>query len=45
MKENAHQGYWNGAFYPLGYRLVEVEKRGTKIKKALPIDPIELGRY
>jgi len=26
MKENARQGFWNGATCPLGYRLVEVEK-------------------
>ncbi len=33
MKENARQGFWNGAICPLGYKLEEVEKRGTKIKK------------
>jgi hypothetical protein len=31
MKENARQGFWNGATAPLGYKLVEAEKRGTKI--------------
>ena len=41
MKENARQGFWNGATAPLGYRLVEAEKRGTKIKKKLEIDPVE----
>jgi site-specific DNA recombinase len=41
MKENARQGFWNGATPPLGYRLVEAEKRGTKIKKKLEIDPVE----
>ena len=41
MKENARQGFWNGAPCPLGYRLVEVEKRGTKIKKSLAVDPVE----
>ncbi|MGE4004153.1 MAG: recombinase family protein, partial [Planctomycetaceae bacterium] len=41
MKENARQGFWNGATAPLGYRLVEVEKRGAKIKKKLDIDPVE----
>jgi DNA invertase Pin-like site-specific DNA recombinase len=41
MKENARQGFWNGAMAPLGYRLVEAEKRGTKIKKKLDIDPVE----
>ena len=33
---------WNGATAPLGYRLVEAEKRGTKIKKKLAIDPVEV---
>ena len=42
MKENARQGFWNGAICPLGYRLVEVEKRGTKIKRKLEIDPVEV---
>src|SRR6516164_7015278 len=42
MKENARQGFWNGATAPLGYRLVEAEKRGTKIKKKLDIDPVEV---
>ena len=41
MKENARQGFWNGATAPLGYRLVEAEKRGTKIKKRLAVDPVE----
>jgi DNA invertase Pin-like site-specific DNA recombinase len=41
MKENARQGFWNGATAPLGYRLVEAEKRGTKVKKKLDIDPVE----
>lgn len=41
MKENARQGFWNGATCPLGYRLVEFEKRGTKIKRKLEIDPVE----
>ena len=26
MKENARQGFWNGATVPLGYKLVEAEK-------------------
>ena len=39
MKENARQGFWNGATAPLGYKLVEAEKRGTKIKKRLAVDP------
>src|SRR6476646_5871074 len=41
MKENARQGFWNGATTPLGYRLVEAEKRGAKIKKKLEVDPVE----
>ena len=35
MKENARQGFWNGATRRLATRLVEAEKRGTKIKKKL----------
>lgn len=42
MKENARQGFWNGAIAPLGYGLVEAEKRGTKVKKKLDIDPVEV---
>lgn len=41
MKANAQHGFWNGSPVPLGYVLVEVEKRGTKIKKTLAIDPID----
>ena len=41
MKENARQGFWNGATAPLGYKLVEGERRGAKIKKKLGIDPVE----
>jgi site-specific DNA recombinase len=41
MKENARQGFWNGARPPLGYKLVEAEKRGTKIKKRLDVDAVE----
>jgi site-specific DNA recombinase len=41
MKENARQGFWNGATCPLGYHLVEVEKRGAKVKKSLAIDAVE----
>ncbi|OYU73672.1 MAG: recombinase family protein, partial [Alphaproteobacteria bacterium PA3] len=39
MRESAKQGFWNGATPPLGYRIVEAERRGTKIKKKLEIDP------
>jgi site-specific DNA recombinase len=41
MKENARQGFWNGATPPLGYKLVEAEKRGDKIKKKLDINAVE----
>jgi site-specific DNA recombinase len=42
MKENARQGFWNGATAPLGYNLIEAEKRGTKIKKKLDVDLVEV---
>ena len=41
MKENARQGYWNGARPPFGYSAVEVERRGSRVKKKLAIDPVE----
>ena len=41
MKENARQGLWNGSKPPFGYRTVEAERRGAKIKKRLEIDPVE----
>ena len=41
MKENARQGFWNGATPPLGYKLIEAEKRGAKIKKKLAVDAVE----
>ncbi len=41
MKENARQGFYNGSPVPLGYRAVEVERRGNKAKKQLAIDPVE----
>lgn len=41
MKENAPQGFWNGARAPIGYRVVAAEERGAKIKKKLEIDPIQ----
>ena len=28
MKENARQGFWNGASPPLGYQVIEAERRG-----------------
>lgn len=41
MTENARQGFWNDATPPLGYTIVEAERRGQKIKKKLAIDPVE----
>ncbi len=41
MRESAKQGFWNGARAPLGYRIIESERRGSKIKKRLDIDPVE----
>ncbi len=43
LKENARQGFWNGAVAPIGYRAVEAEKRGAKVKKKLEIDPLHAG--
>ncbi len=40
QKENARQGFWNGALPPIGYRVVAAEQRGAKIKKKLEIDPL-----
>ncbi|HEY5237419.1 MAG TPA: recombinase family protein [Rhizomicrobium sp.] len=41
MLENARQGFWNGALPPFGYRTVEAERRGQRIKKHLQIEPRE----
>ena len=41
MRESAKQGFWNGATPPLGYRIIEAERRGQKIKKKLDIDAVE----
>ncbi len=41
MKENARQGYWNGARPPFGYQALIVEKRADATKKQLTIDPAE----
>ena len=40
LKENARQGFWNGSLPPIGYRIVDAEKRGAKVKKKLEIDPL-----
>ena len=41
MRESAKQGFWNGATPPLGYKIVEAERRGQKIKKKLDVDSVE----
>ena len=41
MIENARQGFWNGSLPPFGYRTVEAERRGQKIKKRLEVDERE----
>ena len=41
MRESAKQGFWNGATPPLGYKIIEAERRGQKIKKKLAIDVVE----
>lgn len=41
MKENARQGFWNGAKAPYGYAVVNAEQRGSKTKKRLAIDAVE----
>jgi site-specific DNA recombinase len=42
MKENARQGFWNGALPPIGYRIVEAAgQHGHRTKKTLEIDPIQ----
>ena len=41
MLENARQGFWNGSKPPFGYRTVDSERRGQKMKKRLEIDPKE----
>lgn len=40
LKENARQGFWNGALPPIGYRIAAAEQRGAKTKKKLEIDPL-----
>ena len=41
MKENARQGYWNGSRPPFGFKAIEVERRGSRTKKKLALEPIE----
>lgn len=41
MKENARQGFWNGARPPYGYVTVAGEQRGARVKKRLAVDLVE----
>jgi site-specific DNA recombinase len=41
MKENTRQGFWNGARPPLGYKPVDAELRGQRVKKKLAVDDVE----
>src|SRR5882724_13103541 len=41
MKENARQGFWNGALPPIGYRIIAGQQRGHRTKKTLEIDPFQ----
>lgn len=41
MKENARQGFWNGARPPYGFKAVVVETRADAVKKQLAIEPAE----
>jgi len=43
-KSHGSLAFWNGATAPLGYKVIEAEKRGTKIKKKLDVDPVEAKR-
>ena len=44
LRENARQGFWNGSLPPIGYRVVDAEKRWAKIKRKLEIDPLQPTR-
>ena len=41
MKDNARQGFWNGARPPFRYKTVVVDRQGAHIKKRLEIDAVE----
>jgi site-specific DNA recombinase len=41
MRQNAASGFWNGATPPLGYKTIDAEKRGQKIKKRIALEPTE----
>ena len=40
LKEDARQGIWNRSLPPVGYRVVETEKHGSKVRKVLEINPL-----
>jgi site-specific DNA recombinase len=37
MNQNARQGFWNGTRPPFGYRAIDVERRGPKVKRKLAV--------
>jgi site-specific DNA recombinase len=39
MKENARQGFWNGALPPIGYRIVAGEQRGHRTRRPWRLIP------
>lgn len=41
MRENARQGYWNGAPPPFGHRIAEAGQKGAHIKKILVVEEAE----
>ncbi len=41
MKENTRQGFWNGSRPPLGYKAVNAEMRGERVKRKLALEPVE----
>lgn len=42
MRENATQGFWNGARPPFGYKIVAADMRGTLTKKKIEPDPAHI---
>ncbi|MBX6373967.1 MAG: recombinase family protein, partial [Acetobacteraceae bacterium] len=40
-RENARQGFWNGARPPFGHRTAEAGRRGPRVKKVLAVDEAE----
>lgn len=41
MKENTRQGFWNGSRPPLGYKTVDAEMRGQRVKRRLAVHEAE----